>query len=62
MGILVCGSKNDQTVRYALDASAAPVAVTAYTYDTLPEEEKATLPSPAAITAALEQGTAAAAD
>lgn len=57
VGILVCGSKNDQTVRYALDASAAPVAVAAYTYDTLPAEEKAALPSPEAITAALEQGT-----
>ncbi|GAB3276465.1 hypothetical protein GCM10027449_15810 [Sinomonas notoginsengisoli] len=57
VGILVCGFKNDQTVRYALDASAAPVAVTAYTYETLPPQEKATLPSPEAITAALEQGT-----
>jgi predicted nuclease of restriction endonuclease-like (RecB) superfamily len=62
VGILVCGSKNDQTVRYALDASAAPVAVTAYTYDTLPDDEKAALPSPAAITAALEQGTTATSD
>uniref|UniRef100_UPI00389AE2FB PDDEXK nuclease domain-containing protein n=1 Tax=Pigmentiphaga litoralis TaxID=516702 RepID=UPI00389AE2FB len=57
VGILVCGSKNDQTVRYALDASAAPVVVAAYTYDTLPEEERAALPSPEAITAALQQGT-----
>jgi predicted nuclease of restriction endonuclease-like (RecB) superfamily len=62
VGILVCGSKNDQTVRYALDASAAPVAVAAYTYDTLPAEEKASLPSPEAITAALEQGTVAASE
>lgn len=62
VGILVCGSKNDQTVRYALDATAAPVAVTAYTYEALPEDEKASLPSPAAITAALEQGTAATSD
>ena len=57
VGILVCGSKDDQTVRYALDASAAPVAVAAYTYDTLPANERASLPSPAAITAALGQGT-----
>jgi hypothetical protein len=57
VGILVCGSKHDPTVRYALDGSSQPVAVTSYTYDTLPVEERAALPSPAAITAALEQGT-----
>ena len=49
--------QNDQTVRYALDPSAAPIVVAAYTYDTLPEEEKATLPSPQAINAALQKGT-----
>ncbi|AUI53779.1 PDDEXK nuclease domain-containing protein [Arthrobacter crystallopoietes] len=57
VGILVCGSKHDPTVRYALDGSSQPIAVTSYTYDTLPAEERAALPSPAAITAALEQGT-----
>jgi predicted nuclease of restriction endonuclease-like (RecB) superfamily len=62
VGILVCGSKNDQTVRYALDGAAKPIAVTAYTYDTLPAEERAALPSPEAITAALQQGTAAPSD
>ncbi|MFJ6419232.1 YhcG family protein [Paeniglutamicibacter sp. NPDC091659] len=54
VGILVCGSKNARTVRYALDGSTQPLAVTSYTYDALPIDEKATLPSPAAITAALE--------
>lgn len=54
VGILVCGSKNDRTVRYALDGSAQPLAVTSYTYEALPVDEKATLPSPDAITAALE--------
>lgn len=57
VGILVCGSKHDPTVRYALDGSSQPIAVTSYTYDTLPAEEREALPSPAAITAALEQGT-----
>lgn len=57
VGILVCGSKHDPTVRYALDGSSQPVAVTSYTYDTLPAKEREALPSPAAITAALEQGT-----
>jgi predicted nuclease of restriction endonuclease-like (RecB) superfamily len=54
VGILVCGSRNERTVRYALDGSAQPLAVTSYTYDALPADEQATLPSPAAITAALE--------
>jgi predicted nuclease of restriction endonuclease-like (RecB) superfamily len=57
VGILVCGSKHEPTVRYALDGSSQPVAVSSYTYDSLPPEERAALPSPEAITAALEQGT-----
>lgn len=60
VGILVCGSKNDRVVRYALESSAQPLAVSSFTYESLPPDEKASLPSPAAITAALEQGTVAA--
>jgi predicted nuclease of restriction endonuclease-like (RecB) superfamily len=56
VGILVCGSKHEPTVRYALDGSSQPVAVSSYTYDALPPEEQAALPSPEAITAALDQG------
>jgi predicted nuclease of restriction endonuclease-like (RecB) superfamily len=62
VGILVCGSKHEPTVRYALDGSSQPVAVSSYTYDSLPPEERAALPSPEAITAALEQGTVADSD
>ena len=58
VGILVCGSRNDRTVRYALDGSAQPLTVTSYTYEALPVDEQATLPSPAAITAALEHDPA----
>ncbi|MGP9034393.1 PDDEXK nuclease domain-containing protein [Glutamicibacter mysorens] len=60
VGILVCGSKSDRTVRYALDGSTQPLAVSSYTYEALPPEEKTTLPSPEAIVAALEpeDGTA----
>ena len=54
VGILVCGSKNQHTVRYALDGSAQPLAVASYTYDTLPEAEQQALPSPEAIVTALE--------
>jgi len=59
VGILVCGSKHEPTVRYALDGSAQPIAVSSYTYETLPDEERNLLPSPEAISAALEQGTVA---
>lgn len=62
VGILVCGSKHEPTVRYALNGSSQPVAVSSYTYDSLPPEERAALPSPEAITAALEQGTVADSD
>lgn len=58
VGILVCGSRNDRTVRYALDGSAQPLTVTSYTYEALPVDEQATLPSPEAITAALEHDPA----
>jgi predicted nuclease of restriction endonuclease-like (RecB) superfamily len=54
VGILVCGSKNEHTVRYALDGAVQPLAVTSYTYDTLPVAEQQALPSPEAIVTALE--------
>lgn len=60
VGILVCGSKSDRTVRYALDGSTQPLAVSSYTYEALPQEEKTTLPSPEAIVAALESKDGAA--
>jgi predicted nuclease of restriction endonuclease-like (RecB) superfamily len=62
VGILVCGSRNERTVRYALDGSAQPLTVTSYTYEALPADEQATLPSPAAITAALEHDLTGALD
>jgi predicted nuclease of restriction endonuclease-like (RecB) superfamily len=54
VGILVCGSKNQHTVRYALDGAAQPLAVASYTYETLPEAEQQALPSPEAIVTALD--------
>lgn len=51
-------------MRYTLDGSSQPIAVTSftlqdegYTYEALPAKEKAVLPSPEAITTALGQGT-----
>jgi predicted nuclease of restriction endonuclease-like (RecB) superfamily len=62
VGILVCGSRNERTVRYALDGSAQPLTVTSYTYEALPADEQAVLPSPEAITTALERDPAGPAD
>jgi len=54
VGILLCTeASREQVVRYALASTAAPVAVAAYTYDTLPPEERAALPDAATLTAAI---------
>lgn len=55
VGILICGSKNDHTVRYTLGRSTSPMAVSAYTYEQLPAEDKALLPGEEKLTAALDQ-------
>ena len=36
IGILICGTKNDRSVRYSLGRATSPMAVAAYTYDNLP--------------------------
>lgn len=53
VGILICGSRNDHTVRYALSRANSPMAVSTYTYDRLPAAEQAALPDAATLTAAL---------
>lgn len=54
VGILICGSKNDHTVRYALGRSTSPMAVAAYTYEQLTSEDQALLPPEEHLTAALD--------
>lgn len=54
IGILICGTKNDRSVRYSLGRSTSPMAVAAYTYDKLPADEKRALPSEGDVVAALE--------
>jgi len=54
VGILLCGSRNDHTVRYALGQTGAPMAVSTYTYDTLPADERNALPDEEKLTAALD--------
>lgn len=54
VGILICGSKNDHTVRYALGRSTSPLAVSAYTYDQLPAADRSLVPAEDQLTAALD--------
>lgn len=52
VGILLCSSRSEKVVRYALRAANAPMAVATYTYRELPAAERAALPPAEAITAA----------
>jgi hypothetical protein len=54
IGILICGTKNDRSVRYSLGRSTSPMAVAAYTYDKLPAAEQKALPNEGHLVAALE--------
>jgi len=54
VGILICGSKNDHTVRYSLGRATSPMAVAAYTYDQLPSGDQALVPAEDQITAAFD--------
>ncbi|WP_298045656.1 YhcG family protein [uncultured Citricoccus sp.] len=54
VGILICGSKNDHTVRYSLGRATSPMAVAAYTYEQLPPSDRALVPAEEQITAALD--------
>ncbi|GAA1118451.1 hypothetical protein GCM10009582_14630 [Arthrobacter flavus] len=46
VGILICGSKNEHTVRYALGRTDSLMAVSTYTYESLPAAEKIHSPVP----------------
>jgi predicted nuclease of restriction endonuclease-like (RecB) superfamily len=54
VGILICGSRNEHTVRYALGQASSPMAVSTYSYETLPSEEQKALPAAEQIIAALD--------
>ncbi|WP_427170780.1 PDDEXK nuclease domain-containing protein [Arthrobacter sp. 92] len=45
IGILICGTKNDRSVRYSLGRSTSPMAVAAYSHDALPDEVRNDLPN-----------------
>ncbi len=59
VGILICGTRNERTVRYALGAAAAPMAVSTYTYEALPLAEQQKLPGDAELTTVLNSVDAA---
>jgi predicted nuclease of restriction endonuclease-like (RecB) superfamily len=54
VGLLLCADRNESTVRYSLGAVHAPMAVATYTYDTLPADERAALPSDTDVMSALD--------
>lgn len=54
VGILICGTKNDRSVRYSLGRSTSPMAVAAYTYDKLPAAEQQAFPDEGHLVAAFE--------
>jgi predicted nuclease of restriction endonuclease-like (RecB) superfamily len=54
VGILICGTKNDRSVRYSLGRSTSPMAVAAYTYDKLPIAGQQALPNEGHLVAALD--------
>lgn len=53
VGILICSSHNEHTVRYALAQTGSPMAVSTYSYDALPIAEQQVLPTADQIAAAL---------
>jgi RecB family endonuclease NucS len=54
VGILICGSRNEHTVRYTLGQTSSPMAVSTYTYEGLPPGEREGLPSEEQIAAAID--------
>ena len=56
VGILICGRRNEHTVRYSLGHSKSPMAVSTYTYESLPPAERAALPDAERLAEALDWG------
>lgn len=57
IGLLLVAGRNDRIVRYTLSAATAPLAVADYTYEALPADARAVLPSAARLAAALDTTT-----
>lgn len=55
VGILLVADKSEAVVRYALSGASKPIAVSSYTYESLPASEKAALPPADQLAQALER-------
>ena len=51
IGILLCASRGERVVRYALHGMTTPMAVAGYHYRELPEEVRSALPEESALEA-----------
>jgi hypothetical protein len=54
VGLLLCADRNKRVVRYSLGNTAQPMAVSTYTYDTLPPAEQWAPPAADEVAAALD--------
>lgn len=54
IGVLVCADRNEAVVHYALASTSAPMAVSTYTYDQLPVQEREALPSDTDLSSVIE--------
>lgn len=57
VGILICAGAAERTVRYALSSAGSPMAVSTYSYESLPADERRSLPSADRIIAAVAPPT-----
>jgi predicted nuclease of restriction endonuclease-like (RecB) superfamily len=55
VGLLLCASRNERTVRYALARSTSPLAVAGFRYNELPLEEQVALPVEADLVRIVEE-------
>lgn len=53
VGILLCAGKNEAVVRYARRGAAQPMAISTYTYESLPPAEREAVPDVDKLTHAL---------
>ncbi len=55
VGLLLCASRNERTVRYALARSTSPLAVAGFRYNELPPDEQVALPMEADLVRIVEE-------
>lgn len=55
VGLLLCADRSERVVRYALGNTSSPMALSTYTYEALPETERAALPAAGDVIQAVER-------